>query len=498
MARKTTFDPQRLMEKAIEVMKQSVSEPREDGKASPLVGAVLYKPDGTIETAARGELRYGDHAEFALLERKNRHTLLEGSILFATLEPCAPGARNHPKLGCAERIVNARIREVYVGILDPDPLVDRKGIAHLEKHGVKVHMFPKELQDQIREANSEFLKQALLRSGDDEREEAATLSRFEDKEAGAELTDFQTDALNHYRNKVKLAEPSDSEAFYRRLRRQGLLIEEEGKWVPSGFGLMLFGENPRDSFQQAGLLATVRYPNDQEEIRNFDEPYVLIPKLLEEWLGKVLPHSLDRNRMEHEGGIDIPFEMIREAVINALVHRDYNVEGAKCQLIIDSEIIEIKSPGGPLSPVTLKQIKEFNAPMLSRNPKLHYVFAQIEVAEERGLGLASLKKKASDLGLPTPLYSFEEPYLTLKIFRSAKGVERATSYTKSALRQLKKNQRAGWDWLVSVDEAGASDYAEALDVSRSTALNHLNRFVELKIAEKLGGGPSTLYKARVK
>jgi len=107
---KTKFDPRKLMEMAIEAMRQSVGEPRDDGKASPLVGAVLYRPDGTVETAHRGELRYGDHAEYTLLERKNRDRKLDGSILFATLEPCAPGSRRHPKLGCAERIVLARIK----------------------------------------------------------------------------------------------------------------------------------------------------------------------------------------------------------------------------------------------------------------------------------------------------------------------------------------------------------------------------------------------------
>ena len=51
-----------MMEQAIEVMKQSINERRLDNKASPLVGAVLLKPDGNIETAHRGELREGDHA----------------------------------------------------------------------------------------------------------------------------------------------------------------------------------------------------------------------------------------------------------------------------------------------------------------------------------------------------------------------------------------------------------------------------------------------------
>ena len=58
----TKFDPRKLMEMAIDAMRRTVSEPRKDGKASPLVGAVLRKPDGTVETACRGELRHGDHA----------------------------------------------------------------------------------------------------------------------------------------------------------------------------------------------------------------------------------------------------------------------------------------------------------------------------------------------------------------------------------------------------------------------------------------------------
>jgi ATP-dependent DNA helicase RecG len=97
-------DARKYMAMAIEVMMKSIQEPRDD-KVSPKVGAVLIKPSGEIETAFRGELRNGDHAEFTLLERKNRSVPLDGSILFATLEPCAPGARKHPKLSCAERIV---------------------------------------------------------------------------------------------------------------------------------------------------------------------------------------------------------------------------------------------------------------------------------------------------------------------------------------------------------------------------------------------------------
>jgi len=50
MPRKLIFDPRKMMEMTIDAMRQSVHEPRTDGKASPLVGAAIYKPDGTIAT----------------------------------------------------------------------------------------------------------------------------------------------------------------------------------------------------------------------------------------------------------------------------------------------------------------------------------------------------------------------------------------------------------------------------------------------------------------
>jgi ATP-dependent DNA helicase RecG len=202
------FNPRAMMEKAIEVMLQSVAEPRIDAKASPKVGAVLIVPyelaggRDRLITAFRGELREGDHAEFTLIERKCRDWKLDGSVLFATLEPCAPGARRHPKLGCAERIVLARIKEVWVGIQDPDPTVDRKGIKYLQDNGVMVHMFDRDLQEKIREANEEFIAQALERAAaaqEEKKSQPITLSPLENAFAQALTDDFSTEALERYR-----------------------------------------------------------------------------------------------------------------------------------------------------------------------------------------------------------------------------------------------------------------------------------------------------------
>ena len=49
MVVKVNLTPRRLMELAIEVMRQSIPEPRSDGKVNPKVGTVLVKPDGAVE-----------------------------------------------------------------------------------------------------------------------------------------------------------------------------------------------------------------------------------------------------------------------------------------------------------------------------------------------------------------------------------------------------------------------------------------------------------------
>lgn len=371
------FDARELMEMAVEVMRCSVSEPRSDGKASPLVGAVLWRPGGTIDTACRGELRAGDHAEFTVLERKNLDRALDDAVLFATLEPCAPGSRAHPKLSCAERIVLARIREVWIGIEDPDPAVDRKGIQHLQDNGITVHIFDRDLQETIREENASFIDRALERAlaAEEEPQKAVTLSPLEGASPVADMADLSNEALERYREVAGITDELGSPGFARRLALQGLLIEANGRLMPSGFGVLLFGREPRGVIPQAGILATMHLPDGREETADFDGPQVLAADDALQWLRDKLPDPIDRSKARRRRANDAFFVLVREGLVNALVHRDYDISGAKCQLIAGSDVVTIKSPGGPPSPITLQQMQSFRAPMLSRNPIVHYVFA---------------------------------------------------------------------------------------------------------------------------
>jgi ATP-dependent DNA helicase RecG len=477
-----------MMEKAVEVMRQSVQENRADGTPSPLVGAVLVKPNGDTVTAARGELRDGNHAEFTLLERKCFAEKLDGGVLFTTLEPCLN--RNEPKRGCAKHIVSARIAEVYVGLEDDNPTVAGKGMEHLRRNGVKVHLFDRDLQEVIHTENKKFFEWAR-----EQREkppaEPLKLSKYEDPLVAVTLGDLSEEALEHYRARAKISAPVTSAEFGQLLRQQGLLKNSNGELVPTGFGLVLFGEHPRNSVPQAGLLARAELSNGTATRHEFGDALVLIPRRLQEWLNKVLPSTLDRSQMERREYVDLPFEMIREAVVNALIHRDYNIEGQKCQLVVTNETISVKSPGGPIPPITLEQMRSFSAPMKSRNPILHYVFARMGMAEEQGFGLTSLKQDAEKLGLPLPSFNMEGDSLVLTIYRSKAAASAALD--ARALKSLSKSERAGWEWLATKNVTTSTEYAKAFKLPYRTAMNHLRKFQELKLLKKSGSGRATEY-----
>jgi len=370
--------------------------------------------------------------------------------------------------------------------------VDRKGIKYLQDKGVTVHMFDRDLQEIIRKENEAFIAQALERAAaEEEAAEEVVLSELEAPAAGLLLEDFSTEALTEYRTRASIEDAVASQSFIRRLTRQGILQESDGRLTPTGFGVLLFGQEPRVAMHQAGLLGTINYPDGTEETRDFDQPLVLIPDLVEEWLRNKLPSVISRDQMRRTEVQALPFTMVREAVVNALIHRDYAIEGAKCQLIVDEHTIVVMSPGPPPSPITVEQLQSFNAPMLSRNPGLHYVFAKMELAEERGLGIKSLKAQAIAAGLPLPKYAFNDPYLELTLYRSREAA--ASTLSQEVLGALSDSERAGWEWLSTTGGATSREYAAALQVTDRTARRHLNHFLEQGMVRKMGSGPSTEY-----
>jgi len=484
--------PREYMKMAIEVMQNSIHEKRAD-KSSPYVGAVLVFPDGTTDTAFRGEFRQGDHAEYTLLDKKNRTKDLSGCWLFATLEPCAPGARNAPKIPCSERIVNARISEVWFGIEDPDPKVDHGGITHMIKNGVKVHQFDSDLHKIIEDVNKEFLKGAFKRRKEAKVVKPVAANKLNEQSANTNFSDLSKVALQKFNDesgiKVKLA----SDALSKELLQMELVEKDNksGMFIPTGNAILLFGEKPRLKFPQSSVKAKVAYGDGKTDVQSFDDALVLIPDAVEAWVKKVIPESFDRSKFKREKVPAFPVEVIRESIINAIIHRDYSIDGAKVQLEISPEKIIVKSPGSPVPPVTIEDMQNFKATSISRNKSLALVFNMMGYMEETGIGMETYRKMRDNYKLPLPVITFENPYLIVTFPRTSDAVRSLDN--ADGLSQLNDEELAGYDFVRARNTVTKKEYAEHFNYPDKKAQRHLGVLKKLGLVISEGKGPSTKY-----
>lgn len=101
---------------------------------NPPVGCVIVK-DGQIVARGHTSIPGKPHAEAMALERLSPG--IEDFTMFVTLEPCSFQGRTP---SCAKAIVRSKVKDVYVGILDPHPKNNGAGIAILESANIEVHM----------------------------------------------------------------------------------------------------------------------------------------------------------------------------------------------------------------------------------------------------------------------------------------------------------------------------------------------------------------------
>ena len=106
-----------------------------EGKVNPnpMVGCVIVRGDKIVGEGYHH--RYGGpHAEVFALQQAGKKA--KGATLFVSLEPCSHFGKTPP---CAEAIIAAGIKNVYVAVKDPNPLVSGKGIWKLRQSGINVH-----------------------------------------------------------------------------------------------------------------------------------------------------------------------------------------------------------------------------------------------------------------------------------------------------------------------------------------------------------------------
>ena len=233
----------------------------------------------------------------------------------------------------------------------------------------------------------------------------------------------------------------------------------------------------------------MRYPGGKTEIRNFKGPIIQIPDQIEEWWYKVNPAAIDRSSTTRKTNTDFPYKPIREAVINAIVHRDYDINGATCQLDIAAEFVTVKSSGEPIPPITLEELNSFKAPSLSRNPVLFSIFAELEMVEQRGFGMETWNALPEEFDLPIPEYSINSSFLEIQFATSHKSKRHLLN--EDVRDKLNDEELKGYEFVKIQGSVSRKDYEEHFGYDARKANRHLGKLLDLGLIGDNGKGKTS-------
>jgi ATP-dependent DNA helicase RecG len=189
------------------------------------------------------------------------------------------------------------------------------------------------------------------------------------------------------------------------LREIGAL-DEAGD--PTVAGLLLFGKQPSVYLPQAGLVF-VRFvgtePRGRDGLAGYgrrEEINGPLPRLIEQ-VWKVLWEEMRVEAvvkgLEREERTEYPPFAVREALVNAVAHRDYRLRGRRIEIRMFDDRLEVTSPGGLPGYITLDNIVEEH---FSRNPRIVSGLFQWGYIEELGLGIDRMIEAMVGAGHPPP------------------------------------------------------------------------------------------------
>lgn len=193
----------------------------------------------------------------------------------------------------------------------------------------------------------------------------------------------------------------DMSEWERLLRNIDIMIENRGQSVATIDGLLLFGKNPKRFLPQSGIRALC-YPGiDRDYATRADEyltgPMVSLKALNGTLVEPGLPEQawdfVRRNTtptaylegMQRVDRWEYPERVVREAIVNALVHRDYTITGTEITLTIYEDRMEIESPGRLPNTVTVEKMKTGTRYM--RNQTLTNIMRDYGYVESQGMGV---------------------------------------------------------------------------------------------------------------
>jgi len=278
------------------------------------------------------------------------------------------------------------------------------------------------------------------------------------------------------------------------LENLGLL--KEGRLTNAG--LLLFGVRPQTHFVQAQLrIGVFRSPTEIVDSHDFastlweqlDGAMERFRRLLQvRFEIKVTEPTLEglaRNEVW-----EYPLEALREAVINALIHRDYT-DTADIQIRVHDDELSIWNPGGLPPELSVEQLRQPQHLSRPRNPLLAQAFYYAGYIERWGTGTARILALCREQGLPEPEFDAGSYHFRVRFLKDP--------YTPERLRRMGLNERQiqAILYVKLHGSIGNREYQNLTGARERTATHDLGDLVEKGILERIGTtGRGVRYAAR--
>ncbi len=186
--------------------------------------------------------------------------------------------------------------------------------------------------------------------------------------------------------------------------------------VPTLAGLMTFSKYPQAYFPQLCITAVSLPGTEQGTVGNDGERFIdnkritgAIPDMLEEAVEFVRKNSRTKTIIDDNGRRadkpEYPIKAVREAILNALVHRDYSVhtENVPIRIEMYRDRMEIINSGGLYGRISIDALGKVHPE--TRNAVLANMLELLNVTENRYSGIPTMRSEFARAGLPAPLFS---------------------------------------------------------------------------------------------
>jgi ATP-dependent DNA helicase RecG len=276
-----------------------------------------------------------------------------------------------------------------------------------------------------------------------------------------------------------------------------------GDHYATAAGIVLLAMDPSAVFPQCRILADAYRstesdgnPRDHEDIRG---PMPLAIERAIDFIDRNTRHpmrivGLNRVRLD-----EYPVDGLREALVNAVAHRQYEDAGRKTLLEIFSDRVVLSSPGLPPKPITLASLRKGKYRPCSRNPVLAQCLSYFHRIEERGSGFRRMRDQMLDHGLDQPLLGTDMGYFQVTFPGPGENIERLRVpekhlvVTPAVEAQLNERQKDMVSRLVGGEELTSRKCQELYGLSPQAVYEDFQKLVGLGIARKIGSGRATRY-----